>query len=108
MRKLQFFLGLLVLSTYFYTLLNLKEFIPTIIEPLMSAGPYSHRITPFLYTILSLPLISVACFIFPKTMERKFSPRTKLLNEPIFTVGVWYVIGYFLLAYTAFILSLFK
>jgi hypothetical protein len=47
--------------------------------------------------ILFLPLVSAFFFLFPKWLTIRFSKRTHLLGEPIFTESGWYFLGYLLI-----------
>jgi hypothetical protein len=87
---------------------HFNEFFPKLYEPLKSSTLYRYRILPELFIILLLPVASAVCLIFPKALERRFSPRSRPLQEPIFTVGAWYIIGYLLLAASIFLLAMFK
>lgn len=106
MKQFHFCLGVLVLCTYIYLWLHFNELFPELMQLLHAvfckAGRAGRGRASFV-VLLSLPLFSAACFMFPKFFENNFSPRTSPLNEPVLTAGAWYIIGYFSLVFSMFL-----
>jgi len=60
------------------------------------------------WVIYGLPVAAIVCFLFPRRLTWWLSPRPPPLYEYLITDGVWYVLGYCLLAVGIGVLLLFR
>lgn len=91
-------LAILILCLYLFILIHLKSTFPRMVEAL-GTGYYGYRRARLsLHVVLILPFVSIICFVFPRWLMTRFSPRTRPLGEPVITEGGWYLLGYLLIA----------
>jgi hypothetical protein len=99
--KFHIFLAIAIIGAYAYILINLKSTFPKLAEALFTSYYECRKARDSLQVVLILPFISVLCFLFPRWLTTRFSPRTRLLGEPIITEGGWYLLGHLLIALAA-------
>jgi hypothetical protein len=101
-------LGVVVLCLYVYLMTHLSSLLPGLdLAPTPVAMAGNKRGTGLLI-ILGLPLLAVACFLFPTQLKWRFSPRTPPDFDYMLTEGFWYLIGYVLLALSLGVLAIFR
>lgn len=94
-------LSFATLSVHLYFIFNLECIAPDMAFALLHyGGAYAGKAHFSIVVILLLPFASICCFLFPKWLMIRFSPRTRLLGEPILTEGCWYLFGYLLILIT--------
>ena len=96
-------LGLTVLVIHAYILLHHRTLLPGFV-----AVPGSRRAGTGYALLVGLPIAAAACFMFPQSFKRTFSPVTPLMAEYVLKEPFWYVLGYFLLLVSAAVLFLFS
>lgn len=94
-------LALIILCAHLYLLTHMDIILPKLSEAMFTGYYHSGKAKVSLWIVMALPFVSACCFLFPKWLMIRFSPRTKLLGEPIINSAGWYLLGYLLIMLTA-------
>ena len=95
--KFHVFLGIMLFCVHIYVVFNLEHVLPKMPDALSVEQTISLKGRGSIRVVLSMPLFSICCFLFPKWLSRKFSRRSFPLGEPVVTEGGWYFLGYLLI-----------
>ncbi len=101
-----FYLGLVFLVLYIFFLLDLENLLPNFMRA-KNLSFQVQRVGTGVIFILTMPLISIACFMKPDVLTNILSPSYGALNEALLKNGFWYIVGYITLAVSVGLFLLF-
>jgi len=99
-------LGVGIIILYAIVLLHQSELLPGLVEK--GIPQISGKASRGYWVIYGLPVAAIVCFLFPRRLTWWLSPRPPPLYEYLITEGVWYLLGYCLLAVGIGVLLLFR
>jgi hypothetical protein len=106
MRRFHVGLGVGLIMVYAFVLFHRSDVLPGLVAKGMPS--IVGRAARGYWVIYGLPIAAIVRFLFPQRLTWWLSPRPPPLYEYLITDGVWYLLGYCLLAVGVGVLLLFR